>query len=139
MQRGPDLYKLRCQFSCNDIDIVFVTWLPQYIMPRGDADREREARQAANLIYSHSADSIPPHPPVIRVPSQANGVHPAAHTNGQQSSDSRKLSASRRVFCLLATFDLLLTAILWFIYVQVRKSGVCSSKNITNDIHLQLG
>ncbi|XP_063952312.1 stAR-related lipid transfer protein 3-like isoform X2 [Lytechinus pictus] len=84
-----------------------------YIMPRGSEERDREARAAAQLIYSNAPDS----PPVARSPTQANGTHPPVTENRASSQNS--CSSVRRMFCLLATFDLLLTAVLWFLYIQL--------------------
>ncbi|XP_783037.4 stAR-related lipid transfer protein 3 isoform X2 [Strongylocentrotus purpuratus] len=90
-----------------------------YIMPRGDEEREREARAAAQLIYSNASNDSP----IIRSPTQANGTHPPISEN-QLPSVQTSFSAVRRVFCLLATFDLLLTAVLWFIFIQLVGLGV---------------
>nr|XP_054750272.1 STARD3 N-terminal-like protein [Lytechinus pictus] len=82
-------------------------------MPRGSEERDREAQAAAQLIYSNAPDS----PPVVRSPTQANGTHPPVTEN--RASSQTSFSSVRRMFCLLATFDLLLTAVLWFLYIQL--------------------
>ncbi|XP_072174013.1 stAR-related lipid transfer protein 3-like [Diadema setosum] len=93
-----------------------------YAMSREQEARDHNARVAAQLIYSSTGNDPHPLPPPMP-PGHPHANIPNVATTGPPS-DQNNFSSIRRLFCLMATFDLLLVAILWFIYIMLTRLGI---------------
>lgn len=85
------------------------------------SNRDHQAKEAARIIYGATGQQQG-----YSTPYSNNGYTASENVSSSWKSDRFQVSNVRRTFCLLVTFDLGLTFIIWVIYTQMIESSSSS-------------